>query len=109
MNLNDPFNRLSRQQQSEYLKFRESLQVHEINTSADANALLKNIRQRALIIGSITIILALLTVFFIPELKGIVVVFSVIILLWLFAVTFKGQRFMRRYITEEFTQKPESS
>jgi hypothetical protein len=109
MNLNDPFNRLSRQQQSEYLKFRDSLKQHDITSLADANALLANIRQRALMIGSITISAAVLTVFFAPELKGIVLVFGVLILLWLFAVTIKGQRFMRRFITDEFPQDSESS
>ena len=106
MNLNDPFNRLSKRDQTEYIKFRESLRDSSINSHQDALALLKNIRQRALLFAVLILVFALITVMFLPSLKAIVFVLSLLILLWLFTITFKGQRFIRRYIKEEFSAEP---
>lgn len=106
MNLNDPFNRLSKRDQAEYIKFRESLRNSSINSQQEAIALLKNIRQRALLFAVLILIIASITVIFLPNLKAMVYVISLLILLWLFTITFKGQRFMRRYINEEFSGEP---
>lgn len=106
MNLNDPFNRLSRQDNHEYSKFRQSLTDSSINSLQDAEALLKNIQQRALLFSILTVVVASILVIFLPKLKIIVIVFSLLILLWLYTITFKGKRFMRRYIKEEFSREP---
>lgn len=106
MNLNDPFNRLSKQDSNEYSKFRQSLIDSSINTRQDAEALLKNIQQRALLFSILTAVVAAITGMFLPKFKVIVIVFALLILLWLFTITFKGQRFMRRYIKEEFSRDP---
>lgn len=106
MNLNDPFNRLSRQQQNEYLKFRDSLKENNVNTQVDAESLLANARRKALVASALLTIIAVFIVIFSPELKAIVFVLTLVILLWILSVTFKGQKFIRRYIAEEFSKNP---
>jgi len=102
MNLNDPFNRLSRKQQSEYVAFRASLKESSISSQSEVEALLKNIRQRALIFTTLLIIIAVSMLLFLPKLKLFVIIFSVIFLLWLLSITIKGQSYIQRYIKEEF-------
>lgn len=103
MNLNDPFNRLSKQDNNEYINFRQSLKDSSINSQQDAEALLKNIQRRALLFSILIVIVAAIIVMFLQNLKAIVIVFSLLMLLWLLTVTFKGQRYMRRYIKDEFS------
>lgn len=102
MNLNDPFNRLSRKQQSEYIALRESLKKSSISSQSEAEALLKNIHQRALIFTTLVIISAISIFLFLPKLKVFVIILSVLSLLWLMNITIKGQSYIKRYIKEEF-------
>ena len=106
MTLKDPFGRLARRQQAEYASFRQSLKDVGMNSRTEAKALLANIQQRALVIASIVVGLVALTALFLPELKTMVMVFAVLALLWLFAITIKGQGFIRRYIKEECADEP---
>lgn len=107
MNLNDPFNRLSRRQQSEYATFQKSLRESPISSLAEANALLKNIWKRTWVIAAMIAGLAIVVSLFLPELKIIIITFGVLAILWLLTTTFKGQRLMRRYIAEEFDDTTE--
>lgn len=102
MNLNDPFNRLSRKQQNEYVALRASLKKSSINTQSEVEALLKNIHQRALIFTTLVIISAISILLFLPKLKVFVIILSVLSLLWLMNITIKGQSYIKRYIKEEF-------
>ena len=105
MNLNDPFNRLNRQQESEYRAFRDSLKQSSINSQSKAEDLLRNIRRRALfIIGTIAIIGLIISIFK-PELTIILLVLGSVISLWFLANTFKGYKFIRRYIQDEFSDQ----
>jgi len=102
MNLNDPFNRLSRKQQNEYVALRTSLKESSISTQSEVEALLKNIHQRALFFTTLLIISAASIFLFMPEMKVIIIIISVISLLWLLNITIKGQSYIKRYIKEEF-------
>jgi len=102
MNLNDPFGRLSKQQEIDYASLRHSLAESDVDSQEKAEALLANIRYRALGISAISVVLTALIVFFQPQLKIIFLVICGLILLWLFTTTFKGKRLIQRYIKEEF-------
>ena len=109
MTLKDPFSRLARRQQTEYALFRQSLKDSGLNSRTEAKALLANIQRRALVIASVVASLVAVTILFLPELKTMVIIFAVLALLWLFAITIKGQGFIHRYIKEECADEPDRS
>ncbi len=102
MNLNDPFNRLSRQQQSDYIAFRQSLRESSIRDPIEVNALLKSTWKRSGIAAGLLAVSALIGSLLLPESAIVIITFTGLALLWLLTTTFKGQRFIRRYIKEEF-------
>ncbi|MBT3204005.1 MAG: hypothetical protein HOM14_06990 [Gammaproteobacteria bacterium] len=102
MNLNDPFNRLSRKQHNEYIAFRESIKESTISSQSDIETLLKNIHKRALVIIILIIITAAFVLMLLPHLKVFVTIFSVLALLWLFNISLKGHSYIKRYLKEEF-------
>jgi hypothetical protein len=105
MKLNDPFGRMAQQQQIDYAALHQSLADAGIDSQAKAKALLANIRQRALVMAGLVVVLAAAIVFFLPHLKAMVMIFAALPLLWLFTTTVKGQRLIRRYIAEELADK----
>ena len=105
MNLNDLFNRLSRKQQNEYYSFRTSLKKIPISSQTEAEALLTNIQKRSRIFTLLLVITSALIIYFMPELQGIVIVFTILILLWVFTTSLKGKNFVRRYLKEEFSDE----
>lgn len=109
MNLNDPFNRLSRRQQSEYAAFHRSMKESAIGSSTQARALLANIWKRTWSIASVLAGITLTGSLLFPELAIVTMTFGVLALLWLLTTTFKGQRFMRRFIQDEFNEPPNTS
>ena len=102
MNLNDPFNRLSRKQHREYIAFRDSIRESNISSQSDIEALLKNIHKRALLTIILIIITATSILILLPHLKVIVTIFSVLTLLWLMNISLKGHSYIKRYLKEEF-------
>jgi len=100
MNMNDPFGRLAQQQGQEYTALRQSLEESGVNSQAKAEALLANIRKRALVIASLVALLAAVTALVMPQFAVLAAVSAALPLLWLFATTVKGQRLIRRYIKE---------
>lgn len=104
MDLNDPFNRLSKQQHSEYVNLRESLRNGGVDNQAKADALLLNVRNRALKLSLITIVISAIIILFWIELKAIVIVFAVVILLWLLTNAAKSRRYLNRYISDEINK-----
>ena len=105
MKLDDLFNRNSRRQQNEYEAFRESLKSSSISSPAETEALLNNLRIRTQIFVTLVVAVAIFISFFMPELKGIVFVFTVLFLLWILTTTLKGKSFILRYIKEEFSNE----
>ena len=105
MKLDDLFNRNSRRQQKEYETFRESLKSSSISSPAETKALLNNLRIRTRIFVTLVVAIAIFTSFFMPELKGISIVFTVLFLVWILATTLKGKSFILRYIKEEFSNE----
>ncbi len=101
MKLDDLFNRNSRRQQKEYEAFRESLKSSSISSPAETEALLNNLRIRTQISVTLVVAVAIFISVFMPELKGILIVFTVLILLWILTTTLKGKSFILRYIKEE--------
>ncbi len=102
MNLTDPFGRLAQQQKLDYASLRQSLMESGITSRAKAEALLVNIRQRALRIAAIVVAIAGALVFFLPEQKFAIIVIGALPVLWLFSTNLKGRRLIRQYIEEEF-------
>ncbi|MCK4708909.1 MAG: hypothetical protein KAU21_09855 [Gammaproteobacteria bacterium] len=102
MNLDDLFNRLSRKQKNEYDAFRTSLKNSPTRSQAETEALLKNIQHRAQVFSLFIVTSAVIIIFFIPKLKGIVIVFAILILLWIFTTSLKGKSFVKRYLKEEY-------
>ena len=105
MKLDDLFNRNSRRQQKEYEVFRESLKSSSISSPAETEALLNNLRIRTQIFAMLVVAVAIIISFFMPELKGILIVFTILILLWILTTTLKGKSFILRYIKEEFSNE----
>ena len=105
MDLNDPFNRLSKQNQSEYLTFRDSLKKSDVDSQTKAEALMINIQKRAWIMGLLTLMVSALIILFFSDLKVVVMVFAALFILWLLTTTFKGRRLIRRYIQDEFSSQ----
>ena len=105
MKLDDLFNRNSRRQQKEYETFRESLKSSSISSPAEVKTLLNNLRIRTRIFVTLVVVIAIFISFFMPELKGISIVFTVLLLVWILATTLKGKNFIRRYIEEEFSNE----
>ena len=102
MNLNDPFNRHSKQQNREYAAFCTSIK-ESIHSEQDALNLLNNMNQRFNVFLMIIIGTAALIILFIPNIMYIVIAFSAVIILWLWTSILKGKRFIRRYIQEYFS------
>ena len=105
MNLNDPFNRHSKQQQKEYIAFCSSIKG-TIKSEQDADALLKNMQKRSQFFTLLIVITDLVIVLLVPEVKYILIVFSAVILLWMWTTILKGKGFIRRYIAEELSNEP---
>lgn len=101
MNLNDPFNRHSKQQSREYAVFCTSIK-ESINSEQDALNLLNNMNQRFNVLLLIIFVVAALISLFLPNIMYIVIAFSAVIILWLWTSILKGKRFIRRYIQEYF-------
>jgi hypothetical protein len=105
MKLDDLFNRSSRRQQKEYEAFRESLISSSVSSPVETKALLNNLHIRTRIFVTLVVAIAIFISFFMPELKGISIVFTVLILVWILAITLKGKKFILRYIKEEFSNE----
>ncbi len=101
MKLDDLFSRNSRRQQKEYEAFRESLKSSSISSPAETEAQLNNLRIRTRIFIALVVAVAILVSLFMPELKGILIVFTILFLLWILTTTLKGKSFILRYIKEE--------
>lgn len=105
MSLSDPFNRVSSQQNREYQAFHQQLQQAGIDSTEKARAVQLKSRKNLLAICTAVIIIAILISVSSPDIAGIVIVFSGLILFWLIATLLRGQRMMKRYIQQEFSEE----
>ncbi len=106
MNLNDPFNRLSRKQQNEYLAFCASLKESSINSQSELEDLLRKVKKRALFFSLFIVVLAILIFFLMPKLKMMLIIFTVLALLWMLSNTLKGHSYIKRYMKQEYSDTP---
>lgn len=105
MSLTDPFNRVSRKRETEYLALRDQLKQAGLDTEEEARAALQNSRGRMLGFGAIVVVIALFVSLIWPNLAGIVIVFGTLILVWLVITMARGQRMMERFIQQELAGK----
>jgi ABC-type transport system involved in cytochrome bd biosynthesis fused ATPase/permease subunit len=105
MNLNDPFNRLSRQRKSDYLSFKETLSQSGIHDIESLQALYDNTLRRTLLFVVILVVTGALIAFILPAFGTGIIIIDILIILWLFATTFRVRQFMRQYIQELRAQK----
>ena len=109
MSFTDPFNRLSRKREREYLALHERLKIAGIDTEKKVEAALQNSRKHILGSGAIVVVVAFLVSLIWPNMTGFVIVLSVLILAWLVGTMVRGQQMMRRFIEQEFAGKDTDS
>ena len=106
MNLKDPFNRLSGKQQREYLALQEQLQQAGIDSREKAQNLLQQSRKRMLMVCLAVVLITLGAMLVAPQTMGVSGVFGGLVLLWLVMTLVRGQRLLRQYIAQEFSESP---
>ena len=105
MKLNDPFNRLAKQQNKEYLTFRDTLKTAQVDSLPNAEALLADIKRRALIFSAAIGLIVLVISLFFPEVAVMTMIIGVLTALWAITNSVKGQRYVKRYIQEELSKE----
>lgn len=105
MSFSDPFNRVSRKREKEYLAFHERLKRAGIDTEEKAEKVVQESRGRIIGTGAMVVAVALLVSLIWPGLRGMVLVFGSLIVVWLVTTLIRGQRMMQQYIRQEFGKK----
>lgn len=105
MSFTDPFNRLGRKREREYLALREQLKQAGIDTEEKVKTVLRESRKRMLGLGAIVVVVSFLVCLIWPNLAGLVIVLSGLILVWLLATMVRGQQMMNQFIEQEFAGK----
>ena len=105
MSFTDPFNRIGRKREKEYLAFHEQLIKAGLDTEEKANEMLQKSVGRMLRLGAMVVVVTLLVSLIWPNLMGIVIVCGSLILLWLVTTMVRGQRMMKKFIQQEFASK----
>ena len=105
MSFTDPFNRLSRKREKEYLAFHEQLKQAGLDSEEKVKTALQRSRKRMLGFGAIVVVIAFVVSLIWPDLTGIVIVTSILIVVWLVATMVRGQRMVNRFIEQEFSRK----
>ena len=105
MSFSDPFNRLGRKREKEYLAFREQLKQAGLDTEEKAKTVLQKSRGRMLGLGAMVVLVTLLVALIWPNLTGIVIVSGSLILVWILTTMARGQRMMKQFIQQEFAGK----
>lgn len=106
MSLGDPFGRLAKQDKIEYEALQRSLAEAGVDSREKAEALLSNIRYRALAIAAIVAVIGVAISLFLPQFQIMVIITGFLILLWLFTTSFKGKRLIDQYISDNFSNDP---
>lgn len=105
MKLNDPFNRLAKQQQNEYLTLRDTLKTAKVDSLLNAEALLADIKRRAWTFSAVIALIVFMTSIFFPEVAVTSMVIGIFTALWAITNSLKGQRYVKRYIQEEVSNE----
>jgi len=107
MSLNDPFNRVQKQQQGAYKSFIASLKKSGIEDDQSAKNLLDNTLKRARLLTLVIAVITAATLMLWPKQGIILLVFALLVILWLFTTTIRARMFIQRYRQEEL-HKPSS-
>lgn len=102
MSFSDPFNRLSRNRETQYLAFQEQLKKAGLDTEEKVKTMLQRSRQNMLGLGAIVIVVTLLVTLIWPDLKVIVIMLGGLTIVWLLSIIVRGQQMMKRFIQQEF-------
>lgn len=105
MSFSDPFNRVSRKREEQYLALREQLKKAGVDTEEKAEAMLKKSRQTMLGISAIVVLVTFVVTLVWPDLTGIAIVLGSLNLVWLLAIIARGQRMLKQYIQQELSAK----
>jgi Flp pilus assembly protein TadB len=105
MSFSDPFNRVSRKREKEYLAFQERLKEAGLDTEEKVTTMLQKSRQTMLGLGAIVVVVTLLGALIWPDQKVIVIVIGSLTLVWLLGIIVRGQRMMKQFIQKEFSGK----
>ena len=101
MKLNDPFGRVSKQNQQNYRMLHERLQQAGVRDAAGVRAFIRKMTVAAAKLWLFFCALCLGLAIFLPQLHTILLVLNVLILLWLAVVYFKTRMHLKRYLREE--------
>lgn len=105
MSFTDPFNRVSCKRDKEYQAFHEQLKTAGIDTEEQARTVLQRSRTMMLGLSAVVVAITLVVSLVWPDLKGIVIVFASLVLLWIFITMTRGQRMMKQFIEQTFSNK----
>ena len=105
MSFSDPFNRVSRKREKEYLAFQERLKEAGLDAEEKVTTMLQKSRQTMLGLGAIVVVVTLLGALIWPDQKVIVIVIGSLTLVWLLGIIVRGQRMMKQFIQKEFSGK----
>lgn len=105
MSFSDPFNRVSRKREMEYLAFQERLKKAGIDSEEKVKAMLKKSRQSMLGLSVIVVVVTLLASLIWPDSLVIFFVLGGLTLVWLLTIIARGQLMMKQFIQREFVRK----
>ena len=105
MSFSDPFNRVSRKREEQYLAFREQLKKAGVDTEEKVETMMKKSRQTMLSLSAIVLLVTLLVVLLWPDLRAVAIVFGSLNLIWLLTIIVRGQRMLKQYMQQELAGK----
>lgn len=105
MSFTDPFNRVGRKREMEYLAFQDQLKKAGLDTEQKVKTMLKKSRARMLGFGAIVVVVTLLVSLIWPNLMAMAIVLGSLTLLWIVTIIARGQRMMKQFVQREFTSK----
>jgi len=104
MKLNDPFGRIAHRENKEYQSLSKTLKKSGVNNRREAEAVMARLQTRKTQTVYVVLIALLLLVFFYPEAFIFLLIFSGLIVLWVFKTTSNAHKYIQRYIEEELSE-----
>ncbi|MCW8883845.1 MAG: hypothetical protein OQK12_01160 [Motiliproteus sp.] len=101
MNISDPFGRMQKRRERDYISLRESLKEAGLTSRTAARELQQNMKKRCKTGLMIIAPFALLMAAIFPEAWMFSVLFGALICLWLLKTSSAGVDYVERYIKEE--------
>ncbi len=101
MNLNDPFQRVSRKRQRTYAALRDSLLKQGVH-DYDAALVVSNAMSRnAAVLSAILLVATVISVVLFPHAAGIVLILALLAAIWIGTTFFQARMHLKRYMLEE--------